>query len=280
MAVTPTAASCAREAFRSFSWRQYAPLAPILAAQFLFLLLGLNMGSAWGMATAGAFASSFVGETALNYPGSLQLLPVSFSYFETVTFVLGGAVAIPFVVARVLDGIEPSREAAARRRARIRPAILATLVALGAAYGLILLWQGTGAAWIRGLIGFLLRDGLAAAVLNGFVSSAIAFAFLTLFVYVPVAAIAADAGPVGALRGGLVQGLRLFFGTYVFVFAFSFPALLVQLIVQLGGEWIAFRTRPENIAYLLFLHAALSSLAGYFVWSTATRRIHGSVEEA
>ncbi|HET7904362.1 MAG TPA: hypothetical protein VFM17_07370 [Candidatus Eisenbacteria bacterium] len=258
----------AGKSIRSFSWREYAALAPLLAVQLLYLILGLNLGTALGMGTSGVVSRAIAGPASLDYPVFLELLPLTFSYVETVTFVLGGAIAIPMLVAAVL---ESGAKTAGPWRGRIRAAIVPTLLALGGAYALTYLWQQLDGAFVQSFARGLMGGGLSGALGSWILSAAVSLAITTFVVYVPVAAVAEDVSGRKALARGLDIGRRLFGPTFLFVFLLSIPALLLQFSVQFMGTMLTLRTRPENIAYALIAYAVLSSLATYFVWGTAAR---------
>ena len=58
----PTAFSCAREAVQDFRLSEYLPFGIILASQFLFLIVAVNLGTPWGMATVGWLARNIGGD--------------------------------------------------------------------------------------------------------------------------------------------------------------------------------------------------------------------------
>ena len=270
------ASRCAKESFRSFVWSEYAPLLPLLVAQWLFLILGLNLGATWGMAVAGTVARWIVGDAAIDYPGFLELLPVTFSYVESATFIVLGAFALPVLVARVLARVKPPQGQAAR--ARTGGAILPTFLALLAAFLLTYAWQLFASRGLHSLVAIFVRGGLESGVVTWMVSVGVGYAIMSLLLYVPVVAVSEDVGPGGALQRGVQEGLQRFWATYPYALLLSLPALLVQLVVQIGGSLLATRTRPENIAYLLMLYVPVSTVATYFVWSMATRYFHTRTE--
>ncbi|HEY6573151.1 MAG TPA: hypothetical protein VI198_07495 [Candidatus Eisenbacteria bacterium] len=275
-----TAGASARAAYQSFSWREYAPLLPILAAQWLFLVCGLNLGSAWGMAVAGNIARSIVGNAAFDYPGFLDLLPLTFSYVESATFIVLGAFALPFLISRVSTGLKSSRRGASKPGARIRGAFLPTFLALAGAFAVTYAWQLFVSRGLHSLVGAVLQGGFSSAVATWVVSVAVGYAITTMLMYVPVVAVLEDVNTGQALQRGFSEGIQRFATTYPFVLLLSLPPLLLQLVVQIGGSILSERTRPENIAYLLLLYVVLSTVSTYFAWSMATRYYHSHAEAA
>ena len=85
-----TVRKCSGEALANFSWREYAPFAWLLAAELLFLILASNLGSTWGMATAGRIAHLVGGDGATRNPGFFVHLPAIFAYVETGIYTLAG----------------------------------------------------------------------------------------------------------------------------------------------------------------------------------------------
>lgn len=270
----------AAEAFRTFTWGEYAPLLFLLAAQWLYLLFGLNLGAAWGMAVSGTIAHWLVGDAGIDYPGFLQILPVTFSYVESATFIVVGAFVLPFVVARVLARVKPSRAQADAMKARIRAAFLPTFLALLAGFLLTYAWQIYVSRGLHALLAPMIRGGLQSATATWIVSVFVGYAITTLLIFVPVVAVSENVGPLQALGRGVKEGWTRFATTYPFAILLSAPALLLQFVVQIGGGLLASRTRPENLAYLLLLYVVASTVATYFVWNMATRYYHARVEAA
>lgn len=265
------AGRCAAQSYQAFRWGELAPLLPLLAAQWLFLILGLNLGATWGMAVAGTIARWIAGNAALDYPGFLQLLPLTFSYVESVTFIIVGAVAIPMVVSRVLARIDPAAAKIASAKGRVRAAILPTFLALLAAFLLTYAWQLFASRGLHSVLAPLIQGWIQSGTATWVVSVVVGYAITTLLIFVPVVAISEDLGPFEAFRRGVRVGVERFLTTYPFALLLSLPALLLQLVVQVGGAFISNRTRPENIAYLLLLYVVLSTVAIYLVWNMATR---------
>jgi hypothetical protein len=269
----------ALRALRSVSPRSYAPLGLLLLVQVGYLLLGLDLGSTLGMATAGMLARWIAGPAAMEYPAFLQFLPVTFSYIESVTFVVIGAWALPRVAATILANSDPVLADRARRRARVGRALFPTFLGLASAFALMYIWQQIVPHVARPILGLILHGGFEMATATWAVSVGVGYAILTLFVYVPIVAVASEIAPMEAFRRGVREGLNRFWFTLPIAILFSLPALLVQLVVQVRGSFIASRTQPENIAYLLLAYAVLGSVGTYLLWSTATR-LHKLAEVA
>jgi len=271
----PVSFQMAREsalgAIRSFSLQGYAPLSVILFVQIVYLVLGLNLGSVAGMATAGMIARWIAGPDALNYPAFLQVLPLTFSYVESVTFILLGAWALPRVAATILAGSDPALANRDRRAARVGRAFLPTLASLLIAFAIAYGWQRIVPFVARPVLGLFIHGGLEMMTATWAVSVLVGYAITTLFVYVPVVAVANDIAPMAALSRGIRDGLSKFWVTYPMAVLFSLPALLLQMTVQTSGTFLATRTRPENIAYVLLGYAVLGSVGTYLLWSMAAR---------
>ncbi len=267
---------CMMDALRSFTWRSYVPLLPILIAQLLYLVLALNLGQAWGMATAGAIGRWAVGPSAINYPASLEILPLTSSYVETWTFLIGGAFALPLLAAAVRMTLPGGEMAAEERSARLRVAYPATFLALGAAFAVTLGWQDIVVRFLPRTLASFLGQPFQVSLVTWTISVLVGYAIITAVVYVPIAALDRRAGLGGTLRTGLQLGLRYFWKTYPLFLLLSLPALALQLVAQLGGSLLLVRTRPENAAYVLFAYAVLSSVATYFAWNMATRIHHAA----
>ena len=273
------ARECAVGAIRSFSLQGYAPLAVVLFVQLAYLVLGLSLGTTVGMATAGAIARWIVGPDAVNYPAFLQVLPLTFSYVESATFILLGAWALPRVAAIILAENGAAPEARGRGAARVRRAFLPTLVSLLIAFAIAYGWQRMVPSVLPRLLGFFLHTDVGLVTGTWVVSVLVGYAVTTLFVYVPIVAVASDVAPLAAIGRGIRSGLGKFWVTFPVAIAFSLPALLLQLLVQTAGGFLATRTRPENIAYLLIGYAVLGSVGTYLLWSMATR-LHETSEVA
>ncbi|HET9951997.1 MAG TPA: hypothetical protein VFS09_09410 [Candidatus Eisenbacteria bacterium] len=265
-------------AIRSASLRSFAPLSLLLLVQLVYLVLGLNLGTVAGMATAGTIARWIAGPDAVNYPAFLQVLPLTFSYVESLTFILIGAWALPRVAAMILAGSDPALANRERRAARVGKAFLPTFLSLLIAFAIVYGWQQIVPFVARPALSLFIHGGLEMMTATWAVSVLVGYAITTLFVYVPIVAVASDIAPMAALSGGLRDGLSRFWVTFPIAVVFSLPALLLQLAVQTSGSFLATRTRPENIAYVLIGYAILGSVGTYLLWSMATR-LHRTSEE-
>jgi hypothetical protein len=260
------------EAVQKSAWRQYAPVGVLLLVQWAYLLLGLKLDTVWGMATAGAAARAFVGPGAISYPAFYEFLPLTFSFVETATYVLGGMIAIPLVIARV-GGASTS---AGGPWGAVRRAWIPTFIALAGSAAAGYLWQTVVIRFLHPILEAVGGGPLSPALATWLISALVAYALTTLILYVPVLAVQDRLGAGVALRRGIGEGLRSFGSTYAMVLLLSFPALAIQLATQLGATIITLRTRPENIVFFLMTYAFFSSLATYWVWSMATREYQGT----
>lgn len=266
-----TVRACSGEALANFSWREYAPFAWLLAAEFLFLLLACNLGSTWGMATAGRIAHLVGGDGATRNPGFFVHLPAIFAYVETAVYTLAGAVVLPIGIAGVLARFEPSLRDPAVRSARVRGAVLPTFLGLVLCLGVAILWQWAIGAGIAPFFIMFMGRGLNSMAATWAVSAIFGFVFVAAVYYVPIVALQRGGSPVAALVGGLREGLPLLFGTFLYLILFSIPALVIQAIVQIFPTMIVIRLRPELILVLLFVYATLTSIATYLSFSAAVR---------
>jgi hypothetical protein len=265
------AVDSARSAYRSFSWSNYSPLFAVLVVQALYLVLGLDLGWSVAMATVGTISRLIAGESSVAYPAFLELLPLTFSYVEAVTFVLLGAVALPWVVARTVGRLDTAKGGAALDPDATRRAILPTFLALAAGFVLTWLAQQAVVSYVRPGIAIVVRGAAQNLILAWAAGMLATYAISALFAYVPIVAVLERRRPMEALTVGIAEGRKRFLPTYLFLLLFSLPATFVQLALQAGGVLVAARTRPENIAVLLLVYAVLGSLATYFVWTMATR---------
>ncbi|HEU4940064.1 MAG TPA: hypothetical protein VFT97_00440 [Candidatus Eisenbacteria bacterium] len=273
------ARACGVEAARDFMWREYAPFSWILGAQLLFLLLALNLGTTIGMATVGAVIRLFAGDGPLHYPSFFLYLPNVTSWVELVLYTLPGAVLIPLAIARIQAPMDPELQGEGFK-ARIRRAWPPTLVA-----GLMTLALLAGWQWLFGkAVVPLIRasfPGLQASAAIWGLSLLGAYSLSALFLYVPVMALHRNMTFVGALRGGIGEGFRLYKWTVLYVLLFSLPALPFLMAIQLGTAFMAERMRPEMIAVVVGIYSILISFATYLTYAAAARLHWASqVEEA
>ncbi len=265
------AVESARGAFRSFSWRIYLPLFAVLVVQALYLVLGLDLGRSAAMAIVGTISQLIAGESSVAYPAFLELLPLTFSYVEAITFVVLGAIALPLVVVRTLEQITVPPSDVVVDTESPRRAALPTFLALAAGFALTFMAQQILVAYLRPAVGMVVR-GAAQNLLIAWAMGVVAtYAISALFAYVPIVAVLEKAPPLKALTKGIAEGRKRFLPTFAFLLLFSLPATFVQLALQAGGVLVAARTRPENIALILLAYAVFGSLATYYVWTMATR---------
>jgi hypothetical protein len=263
------ARSCALEALRDFHWHEYAPFGWMLAAQLLFLVLAMNLGTVVGMATAGGLSRLVGAEQQLHYPRFFLFLPNLVSIVEAFLYTIPGSILIPLSLIRVLAPMEHASAKGRNVLHRVRRAILPTLIAFLAAVGLLLGWQWVLSAWLGPAIqGAIPIQGTATvwgvSILGAYLISAV-------FLYVPIAAISPDSRPGAALADGFREGLSLIGFSLFFILAFSWPALPLLMFVQLGASFISDKLRPEVIGILLGLYAAIVSVASYFTYAAAAR---------
>ena len=259
------------EAMANFSLREYAPFAWLLAANCLFLFLASNLGSIWGMASAGRVAYLVGGDGATRNPGFFVSLPTIFAYTETAIYTVLGAIVLPLALVGMIAHDEPSLKSAEARAARVRGAILPTFLGLLACLALSILWQWAVGNWIVPVFRLFLGGGFNSILATWAVSTLVGYVFVALVYHVPIFAIRTGAGPLPAFTGGVRQGVPLLWGTMLYILFFSIPAIVVQAVVQLFPTLIVVRLRPELILVLLFVYAALTSLAAYLSYSAAVR---------
>ncbi len=262
--------SCAKEALRDFHWREYAPFGWILAAQLLFLVLAMNLGHEWGMATAGGLARLLGAEKQLHYPQFYVFLPSLLSIFEAILYTVPGSLLIPLSLIRVLAPMDHALAEGHGVGSRLKQAFLPTFAAglLGA--GLLWVWQ------------YLLRIGpepLLRSTLSGFqgtlaiwgLSVLGAYAISAFFIYVPIAAIRPGATFRESFAKGLLEGVELFGSTMFFILLFSWPALPFLLIAGLKSLVIIEKLRPEVVGIIMGIYMVLISTASYLTYAAAAR---------
>ncbi len=261
---------CAVEAFRDFSWREYAPFGWLLGAQLLFLLLALNLDSVVGMGTVGSFVWLFYGDKLLHYPGFFLFLPSITSIVEALLYALPGAVLIPLSLIRIMAPMDATLAKGQATGPRLRKAIGPTLLASIANAALLTGWQwilghGPAATVQRAMPGIGGDSLLWALSLLG------AYTIAALFVYIPIVAVAPGATFREAVAVGLREGLSLLRLTLIIIFFFAFLALPLLYLVQLRVAFIVERLRPELVVLLLALYAAVISFASYLTYAAAAR---------
>lgn len=269
MPVKQSAWYCVRESLHDFRLYEWAPFGWILVAQVVFLVAVLNLGTGWGMAIAGGVAG-LVGrsEQIVHYPTVFILLPALASVVEWVLYVVAGSVLIPIALLRIaapMEGGSPSD-----RGTRVRRAILPTLIAGALNVGLLEAWGWVLSRAVAPSIQSLL-PGAGGLLLPWLIGALVSYAVAVPFVYVPIHAIRRDAGFGSALIGGIGEGLRLLWPTFVIILVCSWPALLVLAAAQVNPAVVVRKMRPELVAYLLIAYAVITSLASYLIYASASR---------
>jgi len=264
------ARACAREAVRDFHWREYSPFAWILAAQLLFFLLALNLDTPMGMALAGGLTRIVHGKGPLHYPAYFLDLPYVSAVLELFLYSIPGSVLIPLALIRIMEPMDASLLEKETVNARLRRAVLPTLIAAILNFGLLLAWQwlinvGPAPLFKASVPGF---GGL---VLVWLISVVGAYALSAILLYIPIAAVRPATTIPLALKDGLSEGRELFAYTVFFLLAFALPALPFLMITQLKAAFIADRLRPELVAIALALYCTLISVASYFTYGAAAR---------
>ncbi|HKQ19167.1 MAG TPA: hypothetical protein VJW75_05410 [Candidatus Eisenbacteria bacterium] len=275
-----TAVSCAREAVQDFSLREYVPFGILLAAQALFLILALNLGAPWGMATAGWLAMRVGGEGVTHYPGFFVFLPNLMSVVEAFLYTIPGSVLIPLSIARILQPMDPALRAPGATAARVKRAVLPVLAAALAGAALLAAWQtllpmGPG-PFIRSLAGGG-PSGESAYWLAGIL---VAYVISACFLCVPVVAVKEGGGFGGTLVKGVKSSVQLVFFTYAFAILFSSLALFVLYITQVFGGQLVRQLRPEVMALLLGVYIVLINIGSYFLYAATTRLFIAARPEA
>jgi hypothetical protein len=240
-----------------------------MLAELLFVYLASNLGKPWGMSVAGWIMRS-TGEPAVHYPASFIFLSSAYARVESFLFAVPGSFLIPLSLARIqapMAGAAPTGTETVRRARR---AYLVTLVGYLLNFALLLAWefllQAGPKRWFAGLLG-----GIKAELLTWGVGVLVAFAIAAVFLYVPVRAVEEGPSFRDALWGGIGEGLRSFGPTLFIVLAFAWPTLLVLAPIQLRPTVIVTRFRPELMAVLIGIAAALNSFVNYYIYSAAAR---------
>lgn len=263
------ARSSAAEALREFRWFEYRPFAWIMAVQVLFLLLASNLGTSWGMAGAG-WLMRLTREAGVHYPSSFVVLPLAFSYLESLLFTTLGSFLIPLSLVRILAPMDGSTGRGAKAIGRAAAAIPATFLSLFLNVAALLAWQwiyprGPG-RWIHHNLA-----GFAADLVGWLVSILVSFMVAAILIYVPVRAVSRGSRFSDAFPGGVREGLGSFGPTLFIMLAFAWPALILLAPVQLLTVAIVSKFRPEVVAVLLGAAAVLSSLVNYCIYSAVAR---------
>lgn len=269
MADKRTAWLIVTESLRDFRWYEWAPFGWILAAQLLFLLCAVNLGTTWGMLVAGSITMSATGgESFIAYPQFFMALPTISALVEWVLYVGAGAVLIPLAILRVSEPAEGRgpRDTGARLRRAVPPVLVGGIVNLLVLQG----WQ-----WLmdKGPAPFLLGylPGALGRVAVWLLGVVISYLISAPFLLIPVNAVQRGATFGGALLGGLGEGLRMIVPAFLVVLLFSWPSLLFLGPVQIIPQVIVGKLRPELVALLLALYATVIAFANYLIYAAVTR---------
>lgn len=267
-----TIRAAALEALGSFRFHEFAPFAWILAAELLVLVLAMNLGTAWGMGSAGWLSDRLAGDRVLHYPVFYAFLPTLMTNVEAVLYAFAGSVLIPLALIRVLRPLDPVRFPAAATGERLKQAFFAVLVAAVLCEALILGWQSVlnQPAVLKG-IRTVFRGGFAGSIGVTLIGMLVGYAIWALFVYIPVTAVQPGRGFASSFGDGIREGVTNFFPTYLVVIGLSLPAAAILLVLQVMGSFLVTQIRPEIIGVLIGLYAILSMLATFFIYSAAAR---------
>jgi hypothetical protein len=258
------------DSVRGFRWAEFAPFFWILAAQWIFLALTLQLDKPWAMSVVAPVAKLVGGEANLHYPTFFGYLSILLGWIESFLYTVPGAVLIPVALlrfyARSDRALSLGAGAAVRLIGAVIPTLLAGLANVGALWG----WQryaaGPVSLALRGTAPGLLGDflGWFAALLGG-------YAIFALILYVPVAAVQARTNPVRAIGMGIRFGFRAWPPTLMFTVFFGAPAIAVQYLLEKQGALLLSRLRPESIVAFLAIYVATTSVATYLTYLTGAR---------
>ncbi len=261
--------TCANEALRAFRWGEFAPFGWILAAQILFLYLATRMETPLGMGTVGGLTRMLGGDASLHYPRFFSYLPTVASYVEAFLYTVPGSILIPLALIRVERSVwHTTHEGSVLRR--IGAASLPTFAAWLVQAALLFGWQSIVSGWLAGYVQVVLT-GFHALLAIWLVSLLGAYAIAALFLYVPIIAIRSGSSLLKVFRRGVREGITFLWSTLFFILFFSWPALPFLLATQLQADTIVRELRPEVVALLLAIYAALMSVATYFTFAAASR---------
>jgi len=275
-----TAVSCAREAVQDFRFYEYLPFGAILALQIVFLILAVNLGAPWGMATAGWLATQFGGDKVLHYPQFFLFLPNLAVLVEIFLYGLAGCVLIPLAVARIMEPTDRALQAPGAIGIRVRRAALPVLAGAFVSLALLTGWQALLPMGPAGLIRGFAGGGLQGETALWITGMLISYAVSTCFLCVPVVAIQEGRGFVRSLVDGVRRSVGMFPFIYAFVLLFSLPALIALYVTQVFGTLLVIQMRPEVSAVLLLVYAILINLATYLLYAATTRLLLASRQEA
>jgi hypothetical protein len=267
-----TIRAAALDALGSFRFHEFAPFAWILAVEIIVLVLAMNLGTAWGMATAGWLSQRLAGDAVLHYPHFYAFLPTLVTNLEVMLYVIAGSFLIPLATLRILRGQEPALIPPGTIGQRVRGAVLPVLVTALVCEALIL-----GAQWVlalpavAGTIRGILRGGFLGSAGLALFGMLVGYAIWTLFVYVPVSSVQPGRSLGEKIGGGIREALASYFPTYLVVIGLSLPAAAILLVLQTMGRFLVGQIRPEIIGVLLGIYALASMFATFFIYSAAAR---------
>jgi len=276
-----TAVSCAREAIQDFRLHEYLPFGFILATQFLFLILALNLGAPWGMGTVGFLARNIGGDAISHYPTFFLFLPNLAAWIEAFLYTVAGSFLIPLAIARILEPSDAALQAPGAVLARVKRSILPVLVGGILTVGALAGWQYLLPKGPGPLIRSLAGGGFLGETLYWLLGVLIAYAISVCFLCVPIVAVQDGRGFAHSLLGGIKRSLAVFPFSCGFVVLFSLPAIIALYVTQVFGRQLVSQMRPEVMAVLLFAYVVFISIGTYFLYAATTRLlISGRQEEA
>lgn len=269
MADKRTAWLIVTESLRDFRWYEWAPFGWILAAQLLFLLCAVNLGTFWGMLVAGSVTLATPGGAAfLRYPQFFAALPIISAVVEWVLYVVAGAALIPLAILRISEPAEPRgpRDTQARLLRAILPTLAAGIVNLAVLQGWQWLMEKGPEAFIAGYF-----PGGLGRIVVWLLGVVISYLISAPFLLVPVNAVQRDSTFGRALAGGLGEGLRMIGPAFLVILLFSWPSLLFLGPVQIVPQMIVGKLRPELVGLFLALYATFMAFANYLIYASVTR---------
>ena len=275
-----SAVTCAREAVQDFRLYEYLPFGFILAAQFVFLFLALNLGAPWGMATVGWLAGTAGGDSVRHYPEFFGFLPNLAALVEAILYTVAGSFLIPLSIARILEPTDRALQTPGTLMARVKRAVPPVLVGAILSTGVLAGWQyllplGPG-PWVRMLAG----GGIPGESAYWLLGMLVAYAISTCFLCIPIVAVQDGRGFGHSLIQGFKRSLAVFRFSYAYVVLFSLPALLTLYVTQVFGRLIVHQMRPEVAAVLLCAYAIFINVGTYFLYGATTRLFIAGEQEA
>jgi uncharacterized membrane protein len=266
-----TAFSCAREAVQDFRLHEYLPFGVILASQFLFLILAVNLGAPWGMATVGWLARNIGGDVVSHYPTFFLFLPNLAAWVEAFLYTVPGCVLIPLAVARILEPTDPALQASGAILARVKRSILPALVGGLLTVGILAGWQYLLPLGLGPLVRSVAGGGIPGQSAYWLLGILVAYAISVCFLCVPIVAVKDDRGFAHSLIDGIKRSLAVFPFSCAFVVAFSSPAILVLYVTQVFGRQLVIQMRPEITAVLLCAYVIFINIGTYLLYAATTR---------